>query len=209
MTTANARWEETISLGVIAVSQQSGSMKKLGICIPYFSGFGHTKRIAETIAKAIGDEARLLDVESLSDADWQALDQADAIIFGAPTYMGSAAARFSLFLEQIDTRWEHGLWKDKIGAGFTTAIHPSGDKLAALQRLSIFAAQMGMIWVGPTDIGAPVKPDHPGLNRDGSWLGLMVTEQLGADEDLLSEDLETARRFGLRVLAATQRWNAQ
>ncbi|NDW52984.1 flavodoxin family protein [Aliiroseovarius sp. PrR006] len=184
-------------------------MKKLSICIPYFSGFGHTKRIAETIAEAIGDAARLLDVEALTDADWQALDQTDAIIFGAPTYMGSTAARFSLFLEEIDTRWEHGLWNDKIAAGFTTAIHPSGDKLAALQRLSIFAAQMGMIWIGPSDIGAPVKPGRPGLNRDGSWLGLMVTEQLGADEDLLPEDLETARRFGVRVLAATQRWSGQ
>ncbi|MCK0142060.1 flavodoxin family protein [Aliiroseovarius sp. F20344] len=198
-----------ISLGAAADSSQTGGMKTLSICIPYFSGFGHTKRIAETIAKAIGNEARLLNVETLTDADWRALDQADAIIFGAPTYMGSAASRFSLFLEEVDTRWEYGSWKDKFAAGFTTAIHPSGDKLAALQRLSIFAAQMGMIWVGPTDIGAPVKPDRLGLNRDGSWLGLMVTEQLGADDDLLPEDLETARRFGLRVLHATQRWNGQ
>lgn len=184
-------------------------MKTLSICIPYFSGFGHTKRIAQTIASAIGTEACVIDVETITDADWQALDHADAIIFGAPTYMGSTAARFSLFLEQIDTRWEHSQWKDKIAAGFTTAIHPSGDKLAALQRVSIFAAQMGMVWVGPTDIGAPVKPDRPGLNRDGSWLGLMVTEQLGADEDLLREDLDTASRFGLRVLDATRRWNGQ
>lgn len=184
-------------------------MKKLSICIPYYSGFGHTKRIANTIAAAIGDDARVLDVEALTDADWQALDQADAIIFGAPTYMGSAAARFSQFLEDVDTRWEHSLWKDKIAAGFTTAIHPSGDKLATLQRLSIFAAQMGMIWVGPSDIGAPVKPEKAGLNRDGSWLGLMVTEQLGADDDLLPEDLDTARRFAKRVLVATKRWNGQ
>lgn len=198
-----------ISLGATAVSPQSVAMKTLSICIPYFSGFGHTQRIAETIAETIGTDARLINVEALADADWHALDRADAIVFGAPTYVGSAAARFSLFLEQIDTRWEHSQWKDKIAAGFTTAIHPSGDKLATLQRLSIFAAQMGMVWVGPSDIGAPVKPDLPGLNRDGSWLGLMVTEQLGADDDLLPEDLETARRFGLRVLHATRRWNGQ
>lgn len=198
-----------ISLGSKPLCAQTGSMTNTSICIPYFSGFGHTKRIAETMAQAIGPGARLIDVETITQADWQALDGAHAIIFGAPTYMGSAAARFSLFLEEVDTRWEHGLWKDKIAAGFTTAIHPSGDKLATLQRLSVFAAQMGMIWVGPTDIGAPVKPDHPGLNRDGSWLGLMVTEQMGAEDDLFQEDLETARRFAARVLAATQRWNAQ
>lgn len=177
------------------------------ICIPYFSGFGHTQRIAQSIRDGIPSGARLINVETITQDDWSALDSADAIIFGAPTYMGSAAARFSLFLEQVDTRWEHGQWVDKIGAGFTTAIHPSGDKLATLQRLSTFAAQMGMIWVGPSDIGAPVKPDKAGLNRDGSWLGLMVTEQLGAQEDLPQEDLDTARRFGARIHAATLRWS--
>lgn len=182
-------------------------MKKLLICIPYFSGFGHTKRIAGAIADGIGPAARLIDVETITDDDWAALDAANAIIMGAPTYMGSAAARFSLFLENTDTRWEDGVWHDKLAAGFTTAIHPSGDKLATLQRLAIFAAQMGMIWVGPNDIGAPVKRDRPGINRDGSWLGLMATEQLGADQDLLPKDLETAHRFGARILAATQRWN--
>ncbi|WP_289040631.1 flavodoxin family protein [uncultured Aliiroseovarius sp.] len=183
-------------------------MKDPNICIPYFSGFGHTRRIAQTIAEGAAAPTRLIDVEYITSEDWLALDAADAIIFGAPTYMGSAAARFSLFLEQVDTRWEHGHWVDKIGAGFTTAIHPSGDKLATLQRLSVFAAQMGMIWVGPSDIGAPVKPDRPGLNRDGSWLGLMVTEQLGAADDLPADDLATARRFGKRVASVTQRWAA-
>ncbi|MCK0126675.1 flavodoxin family protein [Gelidibacter sp. F2691] len=184
-------------------------MTKISICIPYFSGFGHTHRIATAMADEIGAPARLIDVEAISDADWQALDAAHAIVFGAPTYMGSAAARFSQFLEEVDTRWEHGVWNNKIAAGFTTAIHPSGDKLATLQRLSTFAAQMGMIWVGPNDIGAPVKPEKTGLNRDGSWLGLMVTEQLGAEDDLLPEDLNTARRFAARILSTTQRWNGQ
>lgn len=181
-------------------------MTKPLICIPYFSGFGHTKRIAQAIAQGAGTSAQLIDVEKMAKTDWAALDAADAVIFGAPTYMGSAAARFSQFLEQVDTRWENGEWIDKIAAGFTTAIHPSGDKLATLQRLSLFAAQMGMIWVGPSDIGTPVNPEKPGINRDGSWLGLMVTEQLGQDDDLPAEDLDTARRFGVRILAATHRW---
>jgi NAD(P)H dehydrogenase (quinone) len=36
-------------------------------------------------------------VDRLTDADWHTLDAADAIIFGAPTYMGgpSAADRVS------------------------------------------------------------------------------------------------------------------
>ena len=182
-------------------------MKNTLICLPYFSGFGHTERIASAIAEGIAaSDTQLIYVADMTALDWQALDRADAIIFGAPTYMGSAAARFSLFLEDAAERWEHAIWVDKLAAGFTTAIHPSGDKLATLQRLSVFAAQMGMVWVGQAEIGAPANPDKPGVNRDGSWLGLMVTEQLGAEEDLLEDDLDTARRFGARVDAATRRW---
>ncbi|WP_371169207.1 flavodoxin family protein [Aliiroseovarius sp. 2305UL8-7] len=183
-------------------------MTDLVICLPYFSGFGHTHRIAQAIAEGIGNPAHLIDVEHITDKDWADLDAAHTIVFGAPTYMGSAAARFSLFLEAVDTRWEHGQWVDKLAAGFTTAIHPSGDKLATLQRLSTFAAQMGMIWVGQSAIGTPVNPDQPGLNRDGSWLGLMVTEQLGATNDIPPEDISTARMFGTRILNATKRWNS-
>ena len=58
-----------ISLGVADVSPQSTVMKILSICIPYFSGFGHTKRIAETIAEAIGADTHLIDVEDMTDAD--------------------------------------------------------------------------------------------------------------------------------------------
>ncbi len=177
------------------------------ICIAYFSGFGHTARLAREIATgAKGATVLSVDVTQMTAQDWDNLDRADTIVFGAPTYMGSTAAQFGLFLEEAATRWEHGVWQDKLAAGFTVAVHPSGDKLAALQRLSIFAAQMGMIWVGQAETGAPVHPDRGGVNHDGAWLGLTATEQMGTEHDLSEADLETARRFGLRLATASQRW---
>lgn len=181
------------------------------ICVPYFSGSGHTALLARAIAiGAVEGEAKssqIIDVTKMAEADWEALDEATAIAFGAPTYMGSTAARFDQFLEEAAaTRWDTGLWRDKIAGGFTIASHGSGDKGVALQRISTYAAQMGMIWVGQAEIGAPVKADRPGINRDGSWVGLMATSS--RDNSVMVEpgDLETARLYGIRLAIAARRW---
>ncbi|MEX3016424.1 flavodoxin family protein [Gymnodinialimonas hymeniacidonis] len=171
------------------------------ICIVYFSGTGHTRMLAQAVAEG-AEEVQLIDVEAMGPEDWVALDAAEAIIFGAPTYMGSTAARFDMFLEEAASRWDTGLWADKVAAGFTVAVHPSGDKMNALVRLAVFAAQMGMIWVGQSEIGAPVKPEREGINRDGSWLGLMATDPVSEG------DKATARLFGARVAGASARWAA-
>lgn len=175
------------------------------IAIAYFSGHGHTRRLAESVAEGTGP-ARLIDVETITPEDWAALDAADAILFGTPTYMGSSAARFDGFLEEASSRWVDQLWADKIAGGFTVATYPSGDKLSTLMRLAVYAAQMGMIWVGPNQIGAPVRPEHPGLNRDGSHLGLMATSSRDKAQLIAAEDRETARHFGTRIAHAARRW---
>ena len=146
-----------------------------------------------------GALARVMDVQTMGVADWAVLDRADAILFGAPTYMGSVAARYGAFLEEAGERWMDLGWKDKIAGGFTVATFPSGDKLATLQRFSIFAAQMGMIWVGPAEIGAPVYPERDGVNADGGWLGLMATSARAPRGTVRPGDLATAERFGARV----------
>ena len=175
------------------------------IAIAYFTGSGHTRRVAETIADGAG-AAALIDIEAMTPADWQDLDEAEAIVFGAPTYMGSSAARYDVFLEEASSRWPAQLWADRIAAGFTVATYPSGDKLSTLVRLAVYAAQMGMIWVGQAEIGAPVDPDKPGINSAGSWLGLSATSSRDKTELVGADDLETARRFGARIAAATLRW---
>lgn len=178
------------------------------ICIPYFSGAGHTALLARAIAEGAGG-GRIIDVTEIKPDDWAALDAAAAIAFGAPTYMGSTAARFDQFLEDASgPRWHTSHWRDKLAGGFTVACHPSGDKGFALQRLATFAAQMGMIWVGQAEIGTPVIEDRPGINRDGSWLGLMATDAQAPDALLDAVDLETARLYGARLAGAARRWQA-
>lgn len=136
-----------------------------------------------------------------------ALDQSDGIVFGCATYMGSGSALFKAFLEAaFKPWWLEQRWKDKVAAGFTNSASQSGDKFSTLLQLAVFGMQMGMIWVGVSDLpgnnwsgGSPTD-----LNRLGSWLGAMG--QSNADEDTPSVgDIDTAHRFGARVATITRR----
>jgi NAD(P)H dehydrogenase (quinone) len=76
-----------------AVSSPSGERLMSNIVIVY-RGYGHTQKLAEAVHAGAdaGATARLIAVGELDDAGWAALDAADAIVFGAPTYMGGPSA---------------------------------------------------------------------------------------------------------------------
>ncbi|MDD9850075.1 flavodoxin, partial [Escherichia coli] len=80
--------------------------------------------------------------------DWDVLDASQGIIFGSPTYMGSVTADFKKFMDSTSKRWKNRLWQGKLAAGFANSGGLSGDKLAVLQQLNIFAMQHGMLWSG-------------------------------------------------------------
>lgn len=126
-------------------------MSDISIVIASHSGYGHTAQIATAVAdgarSAAGTRVHHVDVASLSDADWELMDAADAIIFGTPTYMGTASGAFHAFAEASSKRWMTRAWSDKLAAGFTNSGSMSGDKLHTLQYLSLLAAQHGMLWV--------------------------------------------------------------
>ena len=119
------------------------------VVVVYFSGYGHTQRVAESVAA--GAQAELIEIDldgNLSDTQWDALDAADALIMGSPTYMGTVAWQFKKFADVSSKRWYASKWKNKVAGGFTISGNPSGDKLSTLQYLVTFAMQHGMIWVG-------------------------------------------------------------
>ena len=180
------------------------------IAIAFHSGYGHTRRQAEAVlagaAAVPGATATLYPVDQLDEAQWAALDAADAIIFGAPTYMGSASAPFKGFMDASSKRWFTQAWKDKVAAGFTTSASQSGDKLNTLIQLMVFANQQAMLWVGldimPGNNSSKGSVDD--LNRLGSYSGAMA--QANADqgaEAMLESDLKTAARLGARVAETT------
>lgn len=182
------------------------------IAIVYHSGFGHTKVLAEAVAAGAsavaGTQVHLVAVEE-AEAKTGVLNGADAIIFGSPTYMGSASAKFKEFMESSSKVWYGRGWVNKLAAGFTVSASQSGDKLAVLQQLSVFAAQHGMLWLGldllPGNNASTGSTDD--LNRLGSFLGAMA--QSNADqgpEGVTAADRKTAEHLGKRVAEAALRW---
>jgi len=136
-----------------------------------------------------------------------ALDESDAIVFGCATYMGSGSAVYKAFLEAaFQPHWLEQRWKDKVAAGFTNSASQNGDKLSTLFQLTVFALQMGMIWVGVGDLPGNnwSGGSRSDLNRLGTWMGAMG--QSNADEDRPSiGDIDTARRLGNRVALIARR----
>jgi NAD(P)H dehydrogenase (quinone) len=165
------------------------------IVVVYHSGYGHTQRVAEFVAQGAGAELLAIDADgNLSEAQWAALDEADGIIMGSPTYMGMASWQFKKFADATSKKWFAGAWKDKVAGGFTISASPSGDKLSTIQYLITLSMQLGMIWVGQ-----PSQNDGT-INRIGSNSGLMA--QVGPTSpaaDIPQGDLDTALAYGKRV----------
>ncbi|MGW5769664.1 flavodoxin family protein [Streptomyces longwoodensis] len=186
------------------------------VSIAYHSGYGHTAVLAEAVragAVEAGAEVHLIKVDGITEEQWTLLDASDAIVFGSPTYMGTASGAFHVFAEATAKRWSGQDWKDKLAAGFTNSGSKSGDKLHTLQFFQILAAQHGMHWV---NLGL-----HPGwnsseasendLNRLGVFAGAAAQTNVDEGPEAVHKaDIATAEHLGHRIArtAATFRAGA-
>jgi len=181
------------------------------VVVVYHSGYGHTQRMAQSVADGANAELVAVDADgNVSEAGWSALDAADAIIMGSPTYMGTVSWQFKKFADASSKRWFTQAWKDTLFAGFTNSSTMNGDKLSTLHYLFTLAMQHSGVWVGtgmmPSNSKAAKRDD---VNYVGSFSGAMATTPSDASaQDMLPGDLETARLFGARVLAMAERLKA-
>jgi NAD(P)H dehydrogenase (quinone) len=163
--------------------------------VVYHSGYGHTQRVAEFVAQGAQAELIAIDADgNITEAQWEALDAADAIVFGSPTYMGMVSWQFKKFADASSKRWFGGAWRDKVAGGFTISASPSGDKLSTIQYFITLAMQQGMVWVGQPEMNDGTN------NRLGSNSGVMA--QVGPTSpasDIPEGDLVMARAYGERV----------
>lgn len=187
------------------------------IAIVYFSATGHTEQLAHAVADGVksvqGCEANLFRIvgTDIVEGRWsnpeivEGLNQADAIVFGTPTYMGGYAAQFKAFIDACGSIWFRQGWKDKIGAGFSHSQGLSGDKLNTLIGLVINGMQHGMLWVGPAVMPEGAKPEN--TNRIASYSGVMA--QSNMDQlNVGPGDRATAVVLGQRVAEVATKWRA-
>lgn len=170
--------------------------------VVYHSGYGHTVKQAEAVAKGANAELIAIDAEgNITEAQWGALDSADAIIFGSPTYMGTVTWQFKKFADATSKPWFTQNWKNKIFGGFTNSATMNGDKHSTIHYFITLAMQQSGIWVGtglmPSNSKAAQRND---INYVGSFAGAMMQTPSDASADeVVQGDLETARLYGERI----------
>ncbi|WP_104513297.1 flavodoxin family protein [Acinetobacter indicus] len=186
----------------MSVTDQT-SVSQVKVCVVYHSPYGHTAKVAQHIvqgAEKAGAEVHLM---AVSEVDWDVLDQSDILVMGCPTYMGSLTSSLKQFMEQSSKRWLVRSWQGKIAAGFTNGGGLSGDKLAVLQQINLFAMQHGMLWSGLPFMPSGRSPHD--INRMSSFLGLMTQSDNASVEVTPPEgDLETAVKFGAYLVGLKQ-----
>ncbi|WP_329221425.1 flavodoxin family protein [Streptomyces sp. NBC_01485] len=175
------------------------------VSVAFHSGYGHTAVLAEAVragAADAGAEVHLIDVAEITEEQWTLLDGSDAIVFGSPTYMGTASGAFHVFAEATSARWATQAWQDKLAAGFTNSGSKNGDKLHTLQFFQILAGQLGMHWVNlglMPGWNSSTGSEHD-LNRLGVSLGAAAQTDVDAGpEGVHKADAATAEHLGRRV----------
>jgi NAD(P)H dehydrogenase (quinone) len=174
------------------------------VVVVFHSGYGHTQRMAQAVAQGANAELVAIDADgNVAEAGWSALNAADAIIMGSPTYMGSVSWQFKKFADATSKPWYTQAWKDKIFGGFTCSANMNGDKHSTLHYLMTLAMQHGGIWVGTglqyNNTKAAQRSDINYLASDAGPMA-QTPGDVGAD-GMNAGDLETARRFGERIAA--------
>lgn len=181
------------------------------IAVVFHSGYGHTLRVAQAVAQGANAELVTIDADgNLPESGWAQLNEADAIIFGTPTYMGGPSWQFKKFADATSKAWFTRAWQDKVFGGFTNSASFSGDKQVTLIYLQTLASQQGGIWVSlglaPANSKAATRND---VNNLGGSVGVLVQSPSDASPTEMSTgDLETARLYGERVAKVTARLKA-
>jgi len=179
------------------------------VAIVYFSGYGHTAKQAEAVRKGIAsvEDAvaivyRIDEAGDLPPGAIEELDQAEAIIYGSPTYMGGPAWQFKKFADASSKIWFGLGWKNKLAAGFTNSASVNGDKFSTIAYFWTLSQQHGQIWIGTGLLPANTKASGPAdVNWTAGFAGALAVSPADAspDEAPRSGDLETAQHLGKRV----------
>jgi NAD(P)H dehydrogenase (quinone) len=143
-----------LTTALLFLNSNSQSQENTIVLIVYYSVQGHTKVMAEAVAKGArsvsGVNIKLLPV---AEATMKEVLAADAIILGTPVYNANIAPPIQQFINSWP--FEGAPLRDKIGAAFVTAGgFSAGEELVQMNILHSMLI-FGMILVGGPDWQQP------------------------------------------------------
>ncbi len=165
-------------LPLLAVAQNA-EPKKAWVLVVYYSDKGHTKAMAEAIAKGAGavDGATvtLLDVANAKPED---VLTADAVIVGSPVYKANVAPKMQEFINSWPIK--DARLHDKLGAAFATGSGLSaGEEMVQTNMLhSMLVCQMIVVGGpgGSQPFGASSMTEDPTDSADAKKADALVAE---------------------------------
>ena len=124
------------------------------ITVFYFSLTGHTKQMAEIIAKAMEEvEGVTAKALSIDEADDPFAAESQAIVFGTPVYMASVCHQIHTFLQTKARAVAAG----KLCGAIATEDYVHGGGETAIQEILTYCLVMGcLVYSGGGAYGAPV-----------------------------------------------------
>ncbi|MFO0801257.1 MAG: NAD(P)H:quinone oxidoreductase [Gemmataceae bacterium] len=196
----------------------------------FYSTYGHVWQLAEAVAegaRAAGADVQLLRVaETLPDdvlakmgaaeaqkafahvplADPRKLQEADAIVIGAPTRFGSVPAQLRAFLDNTGGQWASGALIGKVGSAFTSTASQHGGQETTLLTLSTYFYHMGMVIVGvPYSVPELTNLDAVG---GGTPYGASTISGPKGERQPTANDLAVARAQGKHVAGIAAKLSA-
>lgn len=124
------------------------------VLITYHSKTGHTKAMAEAIAKGAASVQGInVVLKTVNEITHQDLINADAVIVGSPVYNANIAPEVSEFIASWP--FENAPMKNKVGAAFVTAGGISAGEELAMMNILHSMLIFNMIIIGGDDWTAP------------------------------------------------------
>ncbi|NSX53613.1 flavodoxin family protein [Sulfitobacter sp. 1151] len=124
-----------------------GGKNLTNVEVIYVPGHGtaqHAQAVCDGAAQAANANVlRIPENGEITDDIWNALDAADAILFGSPADQDDAPWQIRKLAAESAKRWSQD-WQDKIAGGFAVRDRTKGD---AMQYFNQMAVQHDMTWV--------------------------------------------------------------
>lgn len=129
--------------------------------VSYYSRSGHTKGMAEEIAKAAEEAGAEVDLLVLEKIDVKSLMDYDCLVIGSPTYYGQMAGVVKEFFDRSVKI--HGKLAGKVGGAFSSSgLRAGGNETTVLSILQAWLVH-GMLVMGTSgaDHFGPVSVGEP------------------------------------------------
>ena len=121
--------------------------------VVYDSKTGNTEKMAMAIGHGMEKAGLDVEVKKVEDADMDDLVNADAIVFGSPTYFANMTSKMKEFIDKSVEIYPNQL-KNKVGAAFTSWAGIGAETTLLSLIMAMFLHRMIIVGHQTGDFGA-------------------------------------------------------